>query len=406
MSWAKRSGVGLLVVVLSGLVALATLSLAGEFAFRYRERHRTSVPGTFPLLFYRHTRLGHALVRSYDYFGWVHVNAQGFRGAEVAEVKRPGVTRIMAVGGSTTFDSFVSADERAWPARLAFWLHRLAPEQPVEVVNAGVPGYRVIDDLIRLQTELYRFKPDVIILYATHNDLIAALAFAARHREAGAEPTTATPGEVPVVTPWEHWLSRHSMLYTKVLLRWKALNLSWEGRRINPNDSASVDTSDALLERGLDQFERDLTSYLVLARSLGIRVVVPEVVHISGVGTLVEADPTIRTAWRTVPFASVSAVLAAYHRYGQRIRTVTDRLGVTFISTAAFGLRGAEWYSEGDPMHFNDLGADRMGEAMAQALLEASVLGPAPAPGAAQDLGGTRPGDSGIGSSVGTRRGE
>jgi lysophospholipase L1-like esterase len=358
------------------------------------------------LLFYRHARLGHALVRSYDYFGWVHVNAHGFRGAEVVEGKRPGVTRIMAVGGSTTFDSFVSGDERAWPARLAFWLHQLAPEQPIEVINAGVPGYRVIDDLIRLQTELYRFKPDVIILYATHNDLIGALAFAARHREAGAEPPTATPGEVPVVTPWEHWLSRHSMLYSKVLFRWKALNLSWEGRRLNANVSASVDTSEALLERGIDQFERDLTSYLVVARILGIRVVVPEVAHISGTGTLVEADPSLRTVWRTVPFASVSAVLATYHRYGQRIRAATDRLGVTFIPTAAFGLRGAEWYSEGDPMHFNDLGADRMGEAMARALLEANVLGPASPPGAAQDLAGPRLGKAGVGSSVGTRRGE
>ena len=392
MSWARRSGAGLLVVLLSGLVTLVALSLAGEFAFRYREWHRASVPGTMPLLFYRHARLGHALVRSYDYFGWIHVNAQGFRGAEVAEAKRPGVARVMAVGGSTTFDSFVSGDERAWPARLAFWLRQLAPGRPVEVVNAGVPGYRVIDNLIRLQTELYRFNPDIIILYATHNDLIGALRLAALSREDGsAGSTSPTPGEVPVVTPWEHWLSRHSMLYSKVFYRWKALNFAWEGKRVNPTGSASP--SDALLERGLDQFERDLTSFLVVARGLGIRVVVPEVAHISGVGTLSEANPGIQTIWaRAMPLVSVSTVLSAYHRYGQRIRAVADRLGVTFIPTAAFRLKGAEWYSESDPIHFNDLGADRMGEAMARALLEANVLGPASASGAAPNPVGARGG--------------
>ena len=374
MSWTKRSGVGLLVVVLSGFVTLAALSLGGELTLRYRERHRTSAPGTMPLLFYQHRRLGHALVRSYDYFGWVHVDSQGFRGSEVAEAKKPGVTRIMAVGASTTFDSFVSGDNKTWPARLAFWLDRLAPEQPTEVINAGVPGYRVIDHIIRLQTELYRFKPDVVILYETHNDLFGTLRRAALARENGrGGPPDPTPGEMPVVSPWEHWLSRRSMLYSKVWLRWKALSLGREGKRLNPTGAASV--PDVLLEQGLDQFERDLTSFLLMARGMGIRVVVPEIVQVSGVGTLVETDPAIRSVWaRGVPLVSVSTVLSAYHRYGERIRAVTGRLGVAFIPTAEFRLRGLEWYVEDDPIHFNDRGADRMGEAMARALLGADVL--------------------------------
>src|SRR2546425_629652 len=92
----------------STVLALLLAALAGEAAVRYRESHRHTVPGTMPLLFYRHVRLGYALVRDYNYFGWVHVNRQGFRGSDVAMDKPPGTTRIIAVGGSTTFDTFVS----------------------------------------------------------------------------------------------------------------------------------------------------------------------------------------------------------------------------------------------------------------------------------------------------------
>ena len=102
-----------LLAVFSATLALTTGLLLGEFAVRYRERHRTTVPGSTPLLFYRHSRLGHALVRNYDYFGWIHVNRQGFRGASVPLDKQPGTLRVMAVGGSTTFDDFVTRDEAA-----------------------------------------------------------------------------------------------------------------------------------------------------------------------------------------------------------------------------------------------------------------------------------------------------
>src|SRR5918999_5572653 len=100
-------------------VTVVTSALAGtgaELATRYWERHRVTVPGTKPLLFYRHRWLEHAMVRNADYFGWVHVNAQGFRGPDIAVDKPPGVLRVIALGGATTFLSLVSRDDRAWPA--------------------------------------------------------------------------------------------------------------------------------------------------------------------------------------------------------------------------------------------------------------------------------------------------
>ena len=94
----------------STFVTLVLLLGLGEVAVRYRERHRSTVPGTMPTLYYRHGRLGHALVRGADYFGWVRVNRQGFRGTDVTLHKPPGTLRILAIGSSTTFDPGVTAD--------------------------------------------------------------------------------------------------------------------------------------------------------------------------------------------------------------------------------------------------------------------------------------------------------
>ena len=367
--WKARAVLG----TASALLTLAIVALAGEAAVRYRERHRTSLAGTTPLLYYQHGRLGHALVRHFDYFGRIHINGEGFRGPEVAVQKAAGVARIMAVGSSTTFDPSVSSDQAAWPSRLQFWLHQLAPGHSVEVINAGVPGYHVIEDLIRLETDLYRYQPDVIVFYEGHNDLFGAL----RRGIEQSGPVTNTPGEVPVVTPWGHWLGRHSLLYGKLVARLKAAGFIASGRSALARAGAASagPASEEILELGAEEFGRNVTSFLAVARSLGIRVVIPELVHVSGVGMINEPDSTLLHVWSyTVPFARPEAVLRGYVRYNAVLTAVAHRLAVTWLPTASFGLTGPAWYEAGDPIHFNDRGADRMAQRLAEALLASGVL--------------------------------
>jgi lysophospholipase L1-like esterase len=350
--------------------AVATI---GEIAVRARERKRTTVPGTMPLLYYRHGRLGHALVRNYDYFGWVHVDGGGFRGRDVSVEKAPGVLRILVLGGSTTFDTQVSRDDAAWPARMQAWLGELAPNRPVEVINAGVPGYTVMDNLIRLQTELFRYQPDLLLLYDGHNDLFGSLR--AGSRGEGAQLRNDRPGEVPAVTPWGYWLGRHSLLYGKLVERFRAIG--FRRLKATPAHAASPILADTTTIPGLDDFERDVSSFVAVARSLGIRTAIAGVVNVSGADASAEADPAVRRTWSlAVPFASPSSVLKAYAGYNGVLRSVSNRERVPFIATAGFGLVGSGLYAEDDPIHFNDRGADRMGEAMARALLGARLLDP------------------------------
>ena len=366
MSRSQEWRIRLLLAVSVTTFAFLLSCVAGEIALRYRERHRETVPGTAPLLYYRHGRLGLALVRDYDYFGWFHTNRQGFRGPRsVATEKTPGVLRVLAVGGSTTFDIFVSSDSAAWPARLEHWLQQLYPGRRFEVINAGVPGYVMMQDLIRLETELDRFQPDLLILYQGHNDLFANL----RGSKKQNEPFDPTPGEIPRLTPWMRWLERHSLLYAKVATGLQRQQLS----RSAPRDAGAPKPTEES-DDGSQQFGSTVALYLAVARTLNIPVLVPEIVQISGT-RLEESDSALRRIWRiSVPFASPDRVLKAYQQYSVVLQKVCLQYHVPFLPMQDLGISGAKFYAPEDPIHFNDQGADRFAEGLARKILRDSLL--------------------------------
>src|SRR5688572_21236594 len=139
---------------------VCVLAVAAELA--YRRVSSSSDARRVQVRYYRQARTQRAFVRDMDYDGVVHINRHGFRGPDFALQKAPGTFRIMVIGASTTFDPCVSDDTRTWPARLEYWLQQRAPNRRIQVINAGVPGYPMLDQTIRLETELYAFEPDVL----------------------------------------------------------------------------------------------------------------------------------------------------------------------------------------------------------------------------------------------------
>lgn len=105
-------------------------------------------------------------------YGW-EVNKQGFREpGHIAQGKAPGRRRILCLGDSVTFGWLVE-QRQAYPAVLGELLE--ARLGPVEVVNAGVPGYSSHQMRRYLERELLSFAPDAIVTYAGINDAGQAL---------------------------------------------------------------------------------------------------------------------------------------------------------------------------------------------------------------------------------------
>src|SRR5262249_54532833 len=95
----------------------------------------------------------------------IRINNKGFRGADIADEKGNSY-RIVALGESTTFGATLEPGDRPWPEVLEKVIHdRLAPHRPVQVINAGICAFTLLDNLCRLPTEILPLKPDMIISY-------------------------------------------------------------------------------------------------------------------------------------------------------------------------------------------------------------------------------------------------
>jgi lysophospholipase L1-like esterase len=97
--------------------------------------------------------------------GGIRINSLGFRGPEISRDKPPGVQRMVALGDSATFGP--SEEECAYP----FLLPDLLGQRRVEVINAGVEGYRSDRALVHLSRDVLPLRPDVVTVFIGWNDL-------------------------------------------------------------------------------------------------------------------------------------------------------------------------------------------------------------------------------------------
>jgi lysophospholipase L1-like esterase len=95
----------------------------------------------------------------------VFINSNGFRGKEIP-AEKGNAYRIVVIGESTTFGMTFKKTDKPWPDLLEQMIHdRLKTRRPVQVINAGVPAYTILDNLARLPWQVLPVKPDMIISY-------------------------------------------------------------------------------------------------------------------------------------------------------------------------------------------------------------------------------------------------
>jgi lysophospholipase L1-like esterase len=103
-----------------------------------------------------------ALVRAeVDY----RISQAGLRNPEVPVAKALGVRRIAVLGDSIAFGYWV-AEEHAFPRQLERMLGAR-----VQVLNFGVPGYNLDQDIEALRTKVFEYSPDLVVVALCLNDL-------------------------------------------------------------------------------------------------------------------------------------------------------------------------------------------------------------------------------------------
>ncbi len=101
-------------------------------------------------------------------------NAAGFRADAPFPAKRPGVLRIVCLGGSTTYGVGVTANSATYPAALERFLNgdfRPPAWDAAEVFNLGVGGYTTREVALTLDQYALPLQPDIVLLQSGFNDI-------------------------------------------------------------------------------------------------------------------------------------------------------------------------------------------------------------------------------------------
>lgn len=99
------------------------------------------------------------------------VNSLGLRGPETPTEKPAGVRRVALLGDSIAFGYWV-ADEQGLARQLEAMLNDAGGAGGrIEVLNFGVPGYNLEQELEALRSKALAFSPDVVVVVFCLNDL-------------------------------------------------------------------------------------------------------------------------------------------------------------------------------------------------------------------------------------------
>ena len=193
-------------------------------------------------------------------------NSAGLRDVERARRKDPAVRRILALGDSFTY-GIGAAFEETYPAQLQAGLNRRQGRHPpVEVVNAGIPGYFPAAERLFLEHYGVDYAPDLVLVGFLPNDVIDT------HMGLGAVVVDRSgylvTREAARLGSFAMWLTRNSDLARLALARFQ---ISEGYRTVRWRE---LHQSNGFHEKDWRAIERELEQMVALARRVNARVVV------------------------------------------------------------------------------------------------------------------------------------
>jgi lysophospholipase L1-like esterase len=183
----------------------------------------------------------------------LEINSSGLREREIAAV-RPGTLRILVVGDSVVFGLGVRAED-AFPRALERVLQKQL-QQPLEVINAGVPGYGTLQELKLFEETAGMLEPDaVLVTVSVFNDVEDNVKFARPQKRWQNAPNL-------IYQPLR-WLRQRSQLYMMMRQYRNAVSAEtmMDIHAVHPLPATA---------RGLQLTEESLLDFAAAARRRGV----------------------------------------------------------------------------------------------------------------------------------------
>lgn len=281
----------------------------------------------------------------------IKINSLGFRGPDIIVPKPEGSTRLLFIGGSTTFCAEVSNNEMVWPHIVSNNIKTAYPKQKIDYINGGMGGYRTATSIRNLKYRLAQYKPDVIVIYHATNDL------SHETRLLGKKQGVYHDG----MSDSKSWMAQHSTLWylidknLKLIYFKKAAQTNTQRLKFKPEDLGAT-------------FYSDLTELVKLAKNVAKMVVVPTFSsrireEQSNEEKLEAAAPILFY----MPFMTPDGLIQSYSRFNEIIRQVVREQNVLLVEGENNIPGDANHFK--DTVHFSDKGSILMAERVSQALL-------------------------------------
>ena len=270
-------------------------------------------------------------------------NSLGYRNDEFSLQKPGGIYRIVALGGSSTYDVSIKDNADTFTAQLERLLKEDYGYQNVQVINAGVPGYNSWEILVNLEFRVLDLNPDLVIIYEGTNDVHARMVEPSAYR--GDDLGRRQAWQIPPVALWEH--------STLLRILSRAMNFT---RQVSIDDFVSsptyvswpyeyrlsednLDPAEILKKNPPIYFRRNLENMSAIAK---------------------EHDVTILlTTWAHSPYLKDYAAQDYYQHGFQEINDVVKVVAadqqVPFFDFAAVMPQDAKYWADG--RHVNEAGA-------------------------------------------------
>ncbi len=301
----------------------------------------------------------------------VNTNSLGFRGAEVQRTKPEGTFRIVCLGGSTTWGTGATADDRTWSAGLERVLNQaLPPESPysrVEVINAGVSGYTSLESFVNLKMRLLPLEPDLVIVYHAANDARALRRGQFETDHSHVRRSWSEPPET-FLDDWLWW----SHFYG-VFRDWKAdaAARTLAGRLYVKHYNSLPKRNADDIAPGLENFDWTLREIVALSRLHGAEVMLSTFTWRGG------EEPTERAQDWKKDFAPI------LERMNAVATMVANQEGTLLADVRRRGPKDDSDFH--DVVHFTDSGHGRVAAVMAGTITRSGLLLRPPRSGAKQE---------------------
>lgn len=346
------SGGRTLLIISFGLTAVLVLGLLAEGTVRVRQFFKYGYLGGVEEIYEIDHKTGLRVPVAGSELGPIKINSAGFRSPEIDNTKPPGSIRIAFIGGSTTFCSEVSSNEKTWPHLVWQQLVSKFPEQKMDYVNASVPGYTINSSTRNLEERVKSLNPDVIVLYHATNDL-ASNSHSIAKKEGLLE-------EVAIYEPF--WLSEYSLLSNLV-----EKNLMILARESEAQDvEIKIAYDDAQLR---DPFYRDLSKLVETSQAMADLVVLVTFSNrLRRDQSPEERLKASQTHLYHIPYLSINGLLDGFELYNRTIREIAASTGVLLIEVEDL-IPGDDAHFI-DSVHFTDRGSEAMAKLISRGLIE------------------------------------